>query len=236
MQSIKKLVETSRAVAFKNIQPIAVPATEKATLKTVTVPPVVEERLATPPPSTPVTEAKLIIETKEERPQPVVQEQKPVYQPAAPKTKGKISTLDAIRQKVSDANEGVQVIDQPLTDERLKEGWLAFIQTLKDTKNPAWQSFEVAELKVKDANSFEAVVTNNINQKFLELERNKASDFLKEKLHNRLLQLQIVLIESEQEVIVENAPLSSKQQYQLLIEKYPLVKELRERLKMDLDF
>jgi DNA polymerase-3 subunit gamma/tau len=107
---------------------------------------------------------------------------------------------------------------------------------LKEAKNPAWQSFEVAELVIKDANSFEAIVGNNINQKFLELERNKASDFLKKALHNRQLQLIVTLIESQQEIEITDRPLSSKEQYQLIIEQFPLVKELRERLKMDLDF
>jgi DNA polymerase-3 subunit gamma/tau len=233
----KKVVDVSKAVAFKTIQPIAVPekpARESNDSGTAAI----DLKKQTGQKQ----EAKLIIETGAEKAIPVMEEQKEVYnnqsqsaQPAA-KAKTKLSSLDSLRQKITNTHVGAQVVDQPLTDASLQSAWLQFIQTLKEAKNPAWQSFEVAELVIKDANSFEAIVGNNINQKFLELERNKASDFLKKALHNRQLQLIVTLIESQQEIEITDRPLSSKEQYQLIIEQFPLVKELRERLKMDLDF
>jgi DNA polymerase III subunit gamma/tau len=55
-------------------------------------------------------------------------------------------------------------------------------------------------------------------------------------LGNRQLQFIIVLIEGAREDIQFDLPLSSKEQYQKIIEQYPLVKELRDRLRMELDF
>ncbi len=126
--------------------------------------------------------------------------------------------------------------DKPLDEASLRTAWDKWIVQLKEDKNPAWQSFEVAELQIKDANSFEAVVNNNINQKFLELERNKTSDFLKIELANTQLQFIIVLVEGVKEIITVDLPLSSRDQYQKIIEQYPLVKELRDRLRMELDY
>ena len=77
---------------------------------------------------------------------------------------------------------------------------------------------------------------SGINQKFLELERNKTSDFLKVELANKQLQLIIVLIEGVNENIILDLPLSSREQYQKIIEQYPLVKELRDRLRLELDY
>ena len=94
----------------------------------------------------------------------------------------------------------------------------------------------MAELVIKDANSFEAIVNNNINQKFLEFERNKVSEFLQKELGNRLLQFAITIIEGQQEKVVADIPLSSKEQYQKIIEQYPLVKELKDRLSLELDY
>jgi DNA polymerase III subunit gamma/tau len=128
------------------------------------------------------------------------------------------------------------IADKPLNDQSLKEAWDQFIINLKSSKNPAWQSFETAMLNIKDNNSFEAIVTNNINQKFLELERNKACEFLQAALQNRQLQFIIVLQESVIEHIETDRPLSSKEQYQKIIEQFPLVKELRERLRLELDY
>jgi DNA polymerase-3 subunit gamma/tau len=45
-----------------------------------------------------------------------------------------------------------------------------------------------------------------------------------------------VLVESDQNLAPVDIPLSSKEQYQKIIEQFPLVKELKERLKLDLDY
>ena len=80
------------------------------------------------------------------------------------------------------------------------------------------------------------IVNNNINQKFLEFERNKVSEFLQKELGNRLLQFAITIIEGQQEKVTVDIPLSSKEQYQKIVEQYPLVKELKDRLRLELDY
>lgn len=221
----KKLVESARPVAFRNIPPIVAqtktPEKENTSIKKE-------------------PEAKLIIETKVEKPAvkeaaTIVEEQKPTYSQPASNGKTKLASLEAIRQKVGNGN-GHAAVDTPLNEETLKKAWAAFISFLKQSKNPAWQSFEVAQLQIKDENSFEAVVTNNINQKFLELERNKACEFLQKELHNRLLKFIIVLVEGEKENVHVDIPLSSREQYQKIVEEFPLVKDLKERLRLELDY
>jgi DNA polymerase-3 subunit gamma/tau len=242
----KKVVETAKAVPFKNIQPIATPSV-KAEVK---IPAPVSD---TAPDN---SSAKLIVETvQEKRPIPATPEPKqsinkgtPQAVTATPPTaattttskadnKPKLGSLAALRQKIQEENpNGVVIIDHPLEMNRLEAAWAQFIHQLKEEKNPAAQSFEMSQLVIIDNNSFEAVVNNNISQRFLEFERNKASEFFQKQLQNRQLQFLIRLEETEQEAIVYERPLSAKEQYQKLIEQFPLVKELRERLKMDLDF
>ena len=118
----------------------------------------------------------------------------------------------------------------------MKASWANFINVLKKAKNPAWQSFQDSELYVIDENSFEVVVYHNINQKFLELERAKASEFLQKDLQNKQLQFSIILKEGEKQEVVEEVHLTAKQQYLKLVEEYPLVKELKERLRLELDY
>jgi DNA polymerase-3 subunit gamma/tau len=245
----KKVVDTARSVAFKSINPISV---QSDAVTPVTVPATVQPSApalkpeAIPAPALPKqqpAEARLIIETEPAQKQSVVNEQKPAYtQPTPPpptptSAKPKLGSLQSLRQQIQETHSN-QVVreDQPLEMSSLKKAWAAFIERLKAEKNPAWQSFEVAELIIKDDNSFEATACNNINQKFLEFERNKVSEFLQHELHNRQLQFTVALIESEQPQEVVEVPLTSKQQYQKIIEQFPLVKELRERLKLELDF
>jgi DNA polymerase-3 subunit gamma/tau len=43
-------------------------------------------------------------------------------------------------------------------------------------------------------------------------------------------------MEGQKENVIIDLPLSSKEQYQKIIEQYPLVKELRDRLRLELDY
>ena len=235
----KKVVEAARPVAFKAIQPIVL----KEDIS-------VKSELPKPSAEAP----KLIIETPAPKPAAKLQEEKPVYnnEPAAAapvtteavavkpppaKGKSKISSLDAIRQKIQQEASGAQVaVDQPLEQQTLEGAWKKFIQVLRDDRNPAVQSFELAQLIIRDASSFEATATNNIAQRLLEFERNRACEFLQQELKNKQLQFSILLVEAPDEEVPYERPLSSKEQYQKIIEEFPLVKELRERLRMDLDF
>jgi DNA polymerase III subunit gamma/tau len=219
----KKLTETARPLAFKTLQPIA--AREK---NPVTVPAPAQKQ-----------EAKLVVETPRPVPEPapVAEElSAPPNKPSeAVKEKKKLSSLENIRQRLnSNAREAVP--DQPLQEEALQAAWKNFIEQLKQSRNPAWQGFAATQLKVLDENSFEAVVTNNINQKFLELERNRVCEYLQKELSNKQLKFSIQLILVEEEIIETERPLSAKQQYQKLVEQYPLVKELKDRLKLELDY
>ncbi len=228
----KKIVDTAKAVAFKTIQPIAsVPV--KTEIKTASQPKAIPEPAA----------AKLIIETKaEKKPAATLKEPANTYHTNGNSNgngngKIKLGSLEALRKKIKEENcSGEEVIDHPLELSKLKNAWNRFIDQLKETKNPAWTSFELAQLSIKDANSFEAIVDNNIHQKFLEFERNKVSEFLQAELCNRQLQFGIVLIEGQKETVLTDLPLSSREQYQKIVEQYPLIKELKERLRLELDY
>jgi DNA polymerase III subunit gamma/tau len=223
----KKIVDTARALPFRNIRPIAVslPAAKSPA-----------------PAPEPVKEkgVKLIIETSADLKLPADTRQKQVSAPPAPadgNVRSRIGSLESLRQKIRlDNCDESAVADQPLEMASLKKAWTQYISQLKAEKNPAWQSFEVAELVIKDPNCFEAVVNNNINHRFLEFERNKVSVYLQKELCNRQLQFGIVLVENDQPANIQDLPLSSKEQYQKIIEQYPLVKELRDKLRLELDY
>jgi DNA polymerase III subunit gamma/tau len=94
----------------------------------------------------------------------------------------------------------------------------------------------MALLRIKDENCFEAVTANTIEKQFIEQDRNKLFAFLQERLKNRLLQFNVIVEEK-----AENRPrieitLTSKEQFQKMSEQYPLVKELKDRLRLDLDY
>jgi DNA polymerase-3 subunit gamma/tau len=229
--SKKKLVEGTKAIAFKAIQPLAMSQVAATDVAEVHEPP--------PPPR---QEAKLIIETPPARQEPqkpvLAEERTETYQPPEKKQPAntRLSSLDALRQKIA-ADCGQQTeADKPLEITTLKAAWKKFIHYLKEQKRPAWQSYELAELSIKDDTCFEVIVHNRINEKFIELERKEAGEFFQKELCNRLLQFSITLVESPKDETVTVAPLTAKDQYLKLVEMYPLVKELKDRLRLELDY
>lgn len=201
----------------------------------------------TQPATTPSQSAKLVIETQ----QPVaetkpVTESKPVQakpveskpaQPAQqqPEFGKKLSSLDKIRRQVSNANGGAAQQSKPITEEELHQAWGLFQQQLRDNKNSAVQGFAVAELKVKDEKTFEIITPDNISQRFIEGERLKLLEFIQQYFNNKQVSYTIIMEERTITLDTTNVPLSRKQQYLKIIEQYPMVKELKDRLRLELD-
>jgi DNA polymerase III subunit gamma/tau len=147
----------------------------------------------------------------------------------------KLGTLETIRQKYAGKQAGATNPAIPLTMEQLQQHWADFSQKLKDNKNPAAQSFDMAQLVITSENSFEIVANNNLEQKFIEGERRDLSEFVQQKFNNRTLLFTIVVTDNPVAFEPTEKPLSTKEQYIKIIEQYPLVNELRSKLKLGFD-
>jgi len=183
-------------------------------------------------------ETKLIIETSVEKLQ--VAEESSNYKKSTTsnqQSSPKISALDKIRKQYqgngSPSNGNSY---HPLQQATLQKAWNDYVQLLKAAKNPASQSFELAVLKIKDTNCFEVISNNNLEQKFIERERNKLFPFLTEQLQNRSLQFNVLIQENPELKSKIEISLTSREQFQKMAEQYPLVKELKERLGLELDY
>ncbi len=224
----KKIAETAKPIAFRNINIVELKETKTT---------------ATSSPSKnilPQPEAKLIVEQ-----QPEAEGEMPVYsippktakkETAAKQENGnKLGSLASLRKKFAN-NGGSGQMEQaiPLSASALQEAWKEFSITLREAKNPAAQSFDLAILRIKNEHVFEIVTPNNLQQKFIEGERIMLSEFLQQKFHNRKLTYNVVVEVNESLVQIIDAPLSTKEQYQKIIEEYPLVKELKDRLRLEL--
>lgn len=222
--SKKKIVESVKPVPFRTITPLRVKEEKQNTAN--------------------ISEAKLIIETPSVKAKPVeaipITEIKETIQPSQNpilRDGKKTSALEEIRNKVKDkANSYGQAVNVALQQDKLQEGWNELKLKIKEEKNSAFQSFELATLRVVDENSFEVITINNLDQKFIEKERVKTSAFLQSFLQNKKLQYTIKVDENKSDQPVIELPLSSKEQYFKIIEQYPLVKELKEKLRLELDY
>lgn len=186
-------------------------------------------------------QARLIVETRPTEKNKAETVKPAPLQNAAPTEtttatiKPKVSALDKIRQQYQENNK-TQQVNQALTLEELESAWKEYVVILKENKNPAAQPFELAQLRIVDANSFEAVSMNPVEKQFIEQNRNKLFSFLQERLKNKLLRFNVILGEGSGDKPPVEIPLSVSQQYQKMIEMYPSVKELKDKLNLSLDY
>lgn len=226
------------AIGFK-VTPIRAVATPKEKQEV--------KKPAAPQQEETISEAKLIIET----PKPAAPEHKPVAetqqpQAATPKPEvksatapgGKKLSLHELRRQVSTANGNDAALHtKKLTEEGLHEAWGLFQQQLRESKNPALQSFSISELRLKDEKTFEIVAPNNISSHFIENERLQLLEFLQQHFNNRYIVFSTIVEEKQLDEAPQGPrPLNKKEQYFKIIEQYPLVKELKDRLNLTLDW
>src|SRR4030095_11531498 len=243
--SKKKLVETARPVSFRKITPIEIEGRKsevktqrsKAKLIIETLPDekiaLEEEAAAFQPRNTGSISPSEGDATEEPKPEPVS------GNTGGQSSSTRLAALDKIRKQVrghGNYENGNGAAPKPIQLEELQQAWTEYAVKLKSEKNPAGQNFEMAELRVQDANSFIAIVSNNIQLRFIEQGGQKASQFLREKLQNNLLEFFIVMEKNKEEKIPAGTPLTSREQFLKMTERYPLVKELKDRLRLELDY
>ena len=111
-----------------------------------------------------------------------------------------------------------------------------YIELLQKKNNPsAVTNFKSAVLKIADANCIEIITESKIHQSFIENERAALIEHLQTHFNNRKLSYKVIVVETGDKKPIEER-LSTKQQYLKMIEQYPLVKELKDKLRLELDY
>ncbi len=216
----KKVTDNAKAIAFRSLPIIEVKELGIRNRKSV-----VEKK------------ATLIIE----------EEKKSAVKPVTPaavanpvggsieKTPAKFGSLAKIREQMASQNNKAHQV-KPLTAEELQSAWNMFIENLEAKKNhSAVTNFKAAKLEIVDENCIDIITESNIQQKFIESERSTLIIHLQKHFNNKFLKYQVKLVASEVTGEPEEKPLNRKQQYQLLVEQYPQIEELRKKLKLELD-
>jgi len=224
----KKLNEKAKALQFRAIKPILADL------------PAISESAAP---------AKLIIET------PAAEKQPPRPAPAptpvavpVPSTVSQgsssttskpsvpLSKLSKLREQFASAPQmEQQALD--LTEEQLTIAWREYILKLKTAqKHSVVTNFEMMECSVKTAELVNIRCFGELQLGFLKQERTHLLDHLQHFFRNPALNIHPELVELPDEQEAGPRPLSTREQYQKMVEKYPLVKDLKDRLGMELDY
>jgi len=147
----------------------------------------------------------------------------------------RLSSLEKIREKVALENKNNHVLE--LNEEELYIAWGLYIEELVRNKNyPVVSNFKQATLNILEGNCIEIVTNNNLQQKFIEAERGALISHLQSHFNNRFLTYKIVMRPEENASEVREEHLSTRQQYLKMIEEYPLIKQLKDKLGLQLDY
>ena len=177
--SKKKITDTVRPVAFKNITPIEITKPKQET-KNIAAKPEKNEP------------AKLFLETT------IVEEEEIKFDnQLQTKPATTVGTLSKIREQLANRHQNiVEDICQPLEEKKLKDLWQQYTVQLRQNKNSATQSFEYATLIIRDENNFDVTSNNNLEQKFIEQEKRILCEFLQKGFNNKKISFAINIREN----------------------------------------
>lgn len=227
----KKVVEKTKAVQFRALKPIEVK----------------EQAEGTRNKAQETSGAKLIVEEPIEKIQGTrnkIQEPKsniqiPAIQTAVPKTAsaGIKGGLSKLREKIAAENNNPNNQQKEIDPEGLKIAWQEYILKLKAaTKHSVVSTFEMMECRMKTPLDFEVQVYGNIQLGFLKQEKTALLQHVQGFFKNPNINILVQLVEEPEDLTPVERPLSTKEQFMRMAEKYPLVKDLKDRLGLELDY
>jgi len=157
---------------------------------------------------------------------------------AAPPAGPKKNLLTALREKYGDQYAIEEVKEaESLTLEKLRACWDAYGATLEaQQKHSASGTFKMAVLEIENDIHFTVRVPGLTAQKFVEQERMMLIDQIFATFNNRSIKFSIIVDATEKEDVPIHMRLNSKQKFERISEQYPLLKELKEKLKLEIDY
>ena len=167
----------------------------------------------------------------------IVEDPAPKY--SAPKNTNGKSLLEVLREKISSDYNIEEIKDaEALSLSKLEQAWNEYAAKLElqSSKHSTIQTFRNAKLSVETDNFFTVTVHALTQQKFIEQEKTVLWDFIQQAFNNRSINFKILVEAGEEEKIPVHLTLNSRQKFERIAEKYPLVRELKNRLNLDIDY
>lgn len=222
--SKKKLVDSVRSVAFRQLNMVVAPPPKQKTAKD-------EARLTIDRDPDPIQ-----VKQEDQASPPAIEISPPEPKQLSSKTSTKIGRLDSIRAQFGTQGCKDEKKQIPLQEEKLLSHWQEYTLRLRENRSAAVQAFERAQLKIISPGSFEVITNNNLEQKFIDQEKRPLSEFLQDHFCNKALFFVISITDTPISEVSYEKPVSKKDQFIKIVEQYPIVKELKDKLRLELDY
>ncbi|MEY3376228.1 MAG: hypothetical protein RL463_536 [Bacteroidota bacterium] len=197
-----------------------------------------------PTPATKTTENKASVSTTVPTPQQETKttdnspsQQKEVSQAFNTPPTGGLGALKKIRDQIQTRKQE-KSIAHTLESEKLHEAWNIYLERLAaNNQVTSHSNLKQAKLRVIDDLNFEVEADSKIQLQFIEGERLGMTLHIQEFFNNHQIQYKVILdpAAENQEPLTEQV-LSRKDQYLKMVELYPIIKNMRDQLNLDLDY
>ncbi len=150
----------------------------------------------------------------------------------------KRNLLETLQEKYQ-GTRNIEVIKEAiaLNDADLLRCWLKYADTLEEQqKHSSSKTFRIAKLHIDEDNFFTVIVFAFTQQKFIEQERMMVASHIQEAFNNRSISFKVIVEEGVKEEIPASMLLNSRERFERIAEQFPLVKELKDRLKLEIDY
>lgn len=150
---------------------------------------------------------------------------------------GGMGSLKKIREQIQNRKQE-QAVVYTLNEALLGEAWNAYLQKLQENNQvTSLSNLKMAKVKIIDELVFEIFADTRIQQQFIESEKAGLLIHVHDFFNNPKVQFQVQLNPSaDAEEAGREQPLSLREQYFKMIERYPIVREMRDQLNLDLDY
>jgi DNA polymerase III subunit gamma/tau len=224
----KKRVDGAQAIKFKPIPSIQIKAAVE-----------------------PTSTGKLYIQTEVKTAAVAVKAQEPqVVQNELPKalsstlipknnSDGKKQLLQLLKDKVGQKAAIEEVKEAfPLSEEKLQQHWNEYIEIMEKEggKLSTISTFRMAKLTIENEVKFSITVNALTQQKFIEQEKMMLASHIQTSFNNRAIQFIIEIDDSNMPEIPKQQMLNNKDKFEIMAQQYPLLREFKDKLKLDIDF
>lgn len=243
-QAIELSMENGSVVKKKRVDsPIAYKIKSITSLQ---VKPATETKSATAAPKLYIQEEKPAVQEVVPKIVTPVQREEPIL-PGANQSKpmasakpagGKVSLLESLKSKYGDQYLIEEIKEaEALNMEKLRDYWLQYAQKMDEQqKHSSANTFKLAQLKIEADNFFTVTVNALTQQRFIEQEKMLLADFIQLAFNNRSITFKVLVEKGEEEILPAHLTLNSRQRFEKLAEQYPYLRELRDKLRLELDY
>jgi len=151
----------------------------------------------------------------------------------------KKSLLASLQQKHQTQNgNGNSAMAISLTQEAVQTLWASYSAKCKEKlQHSIANSFDTATLMLLDDETIEVVSLSILTQKFIEQEKVDVLQLFQQHFCNRKIQLLYrVETNGQEQKPLDNKYLSSQERFRLIAEQHPLVVDLKDKLRLELDY